>query len=141
MRRAFADTSFFVALLSPKDELHSRALRVAADNESLHLVTSEMVLVDLLNDFGARGPQLRTLVCDFVGSLRRAYQSTPPAVTIVPQTPQQFDAALNTFQLRPDKGWSLTDCASDLIMQAQDIQEALTSDRHFEQMGYMALLR
>lgn len=40
-----------------------------------------------------------------------------------------------------DKGWSLTDCASCLIMNADSINEALTHDRHFEQMGFRALLR
>ena len=42
---------------------------------------------------------------------------------------------------RLDKEWSITDCASFLVMQERGITEALTSDRHFEQTGYIALLR
>jgi predicted nucleic acid-binding protein len=37
--------------------------------------------------------------------------------------------------------WSLTDCASFVIMDQRQIAEALTHDRHFEQRGYRALLR
>lgn len=40
-----------------------------------------------------------------------------------------------------DKAWSLTDCISFTIMQENNIVEALTTDRHFEQAGYKALLR
>ena len=45
------------------------------------------------------------------------------------------------FSERLDKEWSLTDCASFLVMQGKGIQDALTHDHHFEQMGFRALLR
>jgi predicted nucleic acid-binding protein len=59
----------------------------------------------------------------------------------VSQTPELFRDALALYQHRPDKSWSLTDCASFLIMDRQQIAEALTHDRHFEQRGYRTLLR
>jgi uncharacterized protein len=40
-----------------------------------------------------------------------------------------------------DKSWSLTDCASFQIMDDQQINAAITYDRHFTQAGYEALLR
>jgi predicted nucleic acid-binding protein len=40
-----------------------------------------------------------------------------------------------------DKDWSVTDCASFVIMDHRRIVEALTHDHHFEQKGYRALLR
>jgi predicted nucleic acid-binding protein len=45
------------------------------------------------------------------------------------------------FAKRPDKAWSLTDCISFVVMRDQDIAEALTGDRHFEQAGFVALLK
>jgi predicted nucleic acid-binding protein len=42
---------------------------------------------------------------------------------------------------RPDKDWSLTDCISFVVMENQDITEALTADRHFVQAGFTALLK
>ena len=62
-------------------------------------------------------------------------------MTVVPQTADQFEGALARYQLRADKGWSLTDCASLLIMEAEGIEAALTHDNHFVQAGFQALLR
>ena len=42
---------------------------------------------------------------------------------------------------RPDKAWSLVDCTSFVLMQQLSIQEALTTDQHFEQAGFMPLLK
>jgi hypothetical protein len=39
-----------------------------------------------------------------------------------------------------DKSWSLTDCISIFIMQERGIDDVLTSDRHFVQAGFHALL-
>jgi predicted nucleic acid-binding protein len=40
-----------------------------------------------------------------------------------------------------DKSWSLTDCASFLIMEEMQITVALAHDRHFVQAGFQTLLR
>jgi len=42
---------------------------------------------------------------------------------------------------RPDKEWSLVDCASFLIMQERNLKEALAHDEHFQQAGFVPLLR
>ncbi len=42
---------------------------------------------------------------------------------------------------RLDKDWSLTDCISFAVMQERSLTEALTSDHHFEQAGFTALLK
>ena len=54
MKRVFADTSYWIALLNPRDELHHKA--VAASQEFSELATTEMVLVEFLNAFSDRGP-------------------------------------------------------------------------------------
>ncbi len=40
-----------------------------------------------------------------------------------------------------DKDWSLTDCISFVVMHERGITEALTADHHFEQAGFVALLK
>ena len=64
-----------------------------------------------------------------------------PNTEVVPLTGLQFRAALTFYRERPDKNWSLVDCASFMIMQEKGIREALAHDHHFEQAGYVALLR
>ena len=141
MRTVFGDTSFLVALLNPKDGLHKSALQLRQELSPFHLITSEMVLTEFLNDFGARGPAFRRAATSLVETLRQASGKTPANATVIPQSSEQFQAALAMYSERTDKSWSLTDCASFLVMQENGISEALSHDRHFEQMGFRALLR
>ena len=64
-----------------------------------------------------------------------------PNVEVVPQTSIQFQATLERYLTRLDQSWSVVDCASFLVMETRQIQEALAFDRHFEQAGFKALLR
>jgi predicted nucleic acid-binding protein len=62
-------------------------------------------------------------------------------VTVIPQSRRAFSRSLAFYKSRPDKGYSLTDCCSMLLMRERHLSEALTTDRHFEQEGFVALLR
>jgi predicted nucleic acid-binding protein len=136
MQVVFADTGYWVALLNPKDDLHDKAVRLSKELNPVHIVTSEMVLTELLNDFSDRGDQFRKLAVSWIRSL---YQH--PNATVIPQTSVQFQAALTLYEQRPDKAWSQTDCVSFQVMQEHIIQEALAYDKHFAQAGFTALMR
>ena len=135
MRAVFADTGYWQAMLNPRDDLHEIAIRVTRSIHPVHIVTSEMVLVELLNQF-SRGSVLRETASKMVAAIVRN-----PNVTVEPQTRDLFRRALEQFAKRLDKDWSVTDCASFLIMEDRGLQEALAHDRHFEQAGFKALLR
>lgn len=62
-------------------------------------------------------------------------------LTIVPASRQLLDEGVALYESRPDKDWSLTDCISFVVMQRIGISEALTADHHFEQAGFLALLK
>ena len=136
MRSVFADTGYWIALTNPKDGLHCKAIAVARQLEPCHIVTSDMVLTEVLNVFADRGPQLRNVAIQAVETIREDAR-----VEVVPQTRRLFQAALDLYRKRPDKGWSLTDCASFVIMTEHKLTDALTHDGHFEQNGFTALLR
>ncbi|HZF08408.1 MAG TPA: PIN domain-containing protein [Thermoanaerobaculia bacterium] len=136
MRSVFADTSYWLALLNPRDTLHARVKSLYSSLDGVRLVTSEMVLTELLNDFAGRGEALRTTAVRAVERLREETQ-----VFIAPQTSPLFREAFVLYSTRGDKDWSQTDCASFRIMEDHGITEALTHDRHFEQAGFVALLR
>jgi uncharacterized protein len=48
--------------------------------------------------------------------------------------------ALALFKQRLDKDWSLCDCVSFVTMSDSGISNALSTDHHFEQAGFSALL-
>ena len=135
MREVFVDTSFFVAILNPKDRLRPRAERVARSLGSVRLVTTDGVLCEVLNYFAEWGSMQRGAATQAVHRARAS------ATTIViPQTRDGFDRALERYAVRMDKGYSLTDCDSMVVMEARNIREILSSDQHFIQGGFRALL-
>jgi hypothetical protein len=64
-----------------------------------------------------------------------------PDVEVVPCSEELYTRAFALYKARPDKEWGITDCISFLIMEDRGISEALTTDEHFEQAGFRALLR
>ena len=128
MARVFADTVYWFALLNPRDALHRKAFEASHNFDAGQLVTSEMVFAELLNSVSAAGQDRRNAAATAIASF-------------LPQTPQLFDSAFKRYQQSPDKSWSLTDCASFVIMEEQQLTSALTHDQHFVQAGFQALLR
>jgi uncharacterized protein len=130
----FADTFYWVAVISPRDPFHAR---VTAFGDSLglaHLATTDEVLTEMLNWFSRSGPQWRGRAAGLIHDLR-----SDPDVAVLPQTRADFDAALALFEGRPDKAYSLTDCRSMAALRALGVTEALTNDRHFSQEGFTIL--
>jgi uncharacterized protein len=134
MKTVFADTGYWAALLNPRDELHGKATLALRELGRVRLLTTEMVLAELLTVF--RKPPVRALVAESVKTIL-----ANPNVEVVPQTSLQFRDACRLYADRPDKGWSLTDCASFVLMLQRNVLESLAYDEHFEQAGFVALLR
>lgn len=128
----FADTSFFVAFLSVRDEHHQFARRQMAERTD-PIVTTTWVLTELGNFVGRS--RARTRFVPFVREL-----NNDPRINVLPTDDRLFNAGLDFYEARPDKAWSLTDCISFVVMQEQGIRHALTADHHFEQAGYEILL-
>ncbi len=136
MNAIFADTGYWIALFNPRDDLHAKALTVARVTQGRPIVTSQMVLTEFLNYYASLGQLFRQQAVQVVRSLQQATE-----VEIVLQTDKQFQAALTFYAQRPDKEWSLVDCASFLIMQERHLTETLAHDEHFQQAGFAPLLR
>jgi predicted nucleic acid-binding protein len=62
-------------------------------------------------------------------------------IEVIPVGEVLYEKGLQLYRDRIDKDWSLTDCISFLVMQDRRLTDALTTDRHFEQAGFRALLR
>ncbi len=136
MKKVFADADYLIALLNPQEQLHEKAKDVSQGLGPARIITTEMVLTEVLAFYAERGPSLREAAANVAVQL-----GSDPNVTIIPQTSIQFQEAVTYYRQRTDKAWSLTDCASFLIMREESLTDALTHDHHFEQAGFKALLR
>ncbi|MBX6314101.1 MAG: type II toxin-antitoxin system VapC family toxin [Isosphaeraceae bacterium] len=132
MRTIFADTFYYLALLSPRDTAHSQAITISV-GLSARLVTTEYVLTKVADALAASRDRPR-----FLGLL--ATQEADPDVTIIPASPDLFQRGVDLYRRRPDKDWPLTDCLSFVVMGDVGATEALTGDHHFQQAGFVALL-
>jgi predicted nucleic acid-binding protein len=53
-----------------------------------------------------------------------------PDVQIIPLDVALWQRAWDLYRNRPEKGWSLTDCISFIVMQDAGLTDALTTDVH-----------
>lgn len=133
MKGVFADTSFYGALLNPRDHWHEQAVRSSA------MLTGDVVLTDfILIELGNALSSIRSrqVFVNLVRNLR-----ADPRVTIVAASRELLDGGLARYAHRMDKAWSLTDCISFVVMEQHGLTDALTADHHFEQAGFTILLK
>jgi predicted nucleic acid-binding protein len=132
MQRLFSDTSYFLALLNPADDQHRDAVTWSR-RRSVAIVVTEFVLLELGNALTRGGD--RRLFLNLVRLLRN-----DPMTMIVPASRELFEKGRALFARRADKSWSITDCTSFSLMTEMKLQDALTTDHHFQQAGFRALL-
>ena len=135
MPQAFADTSYYIALLSPDDDLRSGALEQGSAISSWTLFTTDSIFVELLAFASGRGSTVRAAAVEFVRTVNKSSQTT-----VLQQTRELFDSALDLYEQRIDKRYSLTDCMSMIVCREQKISDVLTHDHHFAQEGFTILL-
>jgi predicted nucleic acid-binding protein len=133
MKTVFADTFYFLALYYPDDQYHVQTVRIASQLKARFL-TTDWVLTEVA-DALSTGRDHKN-VAPLIHRLRES-----PVWEVVPFSRDRFDAGLAFHARHHDKEWTLTDCTSFLVMRERGISEALTGDRHFEQAGFIALLK
>lgn len=131
MTPLFADAFFFFALWSRGDSFHARVLEHMGKFHG-RIVTTRWVLMEVAD--GLADSPLRK-------KLKRWFDvlESDETVDVVGFDEALYGRGLALYDARPDKGWSLTDCISFVVMQERSLTEALTGDRHFEQAGFRAV--
>ena len=107
MAVVFADSGYFIANLNERDPLHERVAAVTEGIVPLQIVTTQMVLTEVLNYMSDGGEYLRILAVQLVQGL-----NDNPDTEIIPQTDAQFKATVERYASRSDQRWSLTDCGA-----------------------------
>jgi predicted nucleic acid-binding protein len=132
--RLFLDTVFIQAILNPHDQYHSRAMEILPRvKNAFEVWITEAIFMEVGNALSGYN---RTKVSAFI---RQCYRTDN--ITIVNITPELFSGGLSLYESRGDKTWGLVDCISFTVMEQQSLTDAVTSDVHFIQAGFRALLR
>lgn len=132
--RLFMDTAFVQALLNKRDQYHPQALSLLPRLKAAHEVwTTEAILVEVGNALSAID---RSAAVEFIAQCYRLSN-----MTVVSVDRALFFRALRLYDTRSDKTWGFTDCISFEVMKDQNLVDAITTDHHFIQAGYRALMR
>ncbi len=136
MTEVFLDAAYAIALSASSDQYHGRAEELAVQLEAngARLITSRAVVLEIGNALAKL--RYRSAAIQLLDSLEE-----DPNVEIIPISEQLYKRALQLYRERPDKEWGITDCISFIVMQDRGLTEALTTDEHFQQAGFRALLR
>jgi predicted nucleic acid-binding protein len=138
MRDLFADTSGWGHLFDATQDQHDLASSIyrAVRQQGHRVITTNYVLAELValltSPLRVPRPQLIALI--------RSMKSSP-FVEVIHVDESLDEQAWQLLAQRQDKQWSLVDCASFVVMRQRGVFDALTTDHHFEQAGYVRLLK
>ncbi|HUE73448.1 MAG TPA: PIN domain-containing protein [Pirellulaceae bacterium] len=131
------DTSGWAAWADQAEQYHAPAQTRIDEvlNQGGQLITTSYVLLELSALLTRmrfdKGRQIR-----FLTDLK-----ADPSVTVLFIDEPRDAKAWQHWSGRGDKQWTLVDCASFVVMQEEGLTEAITSDHHFEQAGFVRLLK
>ncbi len=127
----FLDTSGLLCLLDERDSGHVDA--VAYYHLADFMVTHPFVLAELVALGHVRRihrSKVLTFIDDLFGNPKIAVEAVESSMRL----------AVDFLRSRIDKSYSLCDAMSFLLMRHFGIMDALTTDRHFQQEGFVRLL-
>lgn len=127
------DTSGLLCYLHQDEQQHDRAVRLIHDANDRLLthshVLAELVALALVRRFPRS--QVLVFIVDLVDN---------PDIETIWVDEQLHRKAMQLLVERKDKTYSLCDAISFVLMRQRGITDALTTDRHFEQEGFVRLL-
>lgn len=138
MVELFVDTSGWGCIFDaaqPHHQIATNLYRTARD-QPRKIITTNYILTELVALFTSPLRIPRPTVINVMDGLRNS-----PHVEILYIDKSLDQDVWSLFRRRPDKQWSWVDCASFVVMQQRSIHEALTTDHHFEQAGFLRLLK
>ena len=134
----FVDTSGWGNLIDSTQPYHSiasdlyRNVRAQPDK----IITTSCIIVELVALLTSPLRISRQGIIAFIDGMKQS-----PFIEIVYVDQAIDEAAWQLLRNRQDKNWSLVDCVGFVIMQHRKMVEALTTDHHFEQAGFLRLLK
>lgn len=122
-------------MINLEDQWRSTVVHASEKIENIPIVTVDEVLVETLNYFAESGEYLRRLAFENIRAILLNKN-----IEVISCSHDVFLDAIELYENRPDKGYSLTDCISMNTCRELGISEILTHDDHFTQEGFTVLL-
>lgn len=137
MSRIFVDTAGWAALANQREYHHQAAKDIfdKAWTDGTHLFTTSLVLAELTSLL-TRMRITKTKQVELIDDL-----TDDTSVRIIFIDEEHNAASWKLWRERLDKEWSFIDCSSFVVMNLLGITDAVTSDHHFEQAGFIQLLK
>lgn len=138
MNNIFADTSGWGNLIDSTQKYHELAANIyrSLPHKLCKIVTTNYIITELVALMSSPLRIQHQIVVEFINSMK-----TSPHVEVVHIDPILDEQAWQLLSNRSDKSWSLVDCSSFVVMEQLGIKEALATDHHFEQAGFICLLK
>lgn len=131
----FVDTSGLYALVEKNDAHHTRARRAV---EKLLRAGRKLVLTDYIVDETTTLAKARSGKRVAMRLLDLLEQSAGIRIEWIGSS--RFEETKTFFRKHADHGYSFTDCTSFVVMNELELTQALTTDKHFPEAGFEALL-
>ncbi|MEH2212883.1 type II toxin-antitoxin system VapC family toxin [Nostoc sp.] len=136
--KVFIDTSGWANLFIATESYHEQAKHWFQHKRQQNqaMVTTNYVVIELVALLNSPLRVPRPQLFKYVEAVR-----TASYINLIYIEPTIDSAAWELLKTREDKAWSLVDSTSFIVMQQLGIKEALTTDHHFEQAGFIRLLK
>jgi predicted nucleic acid-binding protein len=136
MSPIFVDTSALIALGNTRDQFHLQAKEifkelVLARNRFL---TTNAVIFELTNAFSA--VQYKSIAIKLIDMINNSR-----GWSVITIDDDLMTKGISRFRKMHDKDWSLVDCISMIISEDIGCTNIFSNDHHFEQAGFVILLK
>ena len=123
-------------MLNKDDVWHDLAIKIRLDlmKKNYSFVTTKFILLEVGDALCS--PMVRENTAHFIANIAKVKY-----VEVISLSDGLLNDALALYQSRLDKSWGLTGCISFVVMQQENITKAFTTDKHFEQAGFIRLLK
>ena len=130
--KAFVDTSAFYAMASETDQAHvtARAVHEQLKRDNTPLVTTNYILLETVSLLQRRHG---------VAYAERFGDSVIEEVELIWMTLTQHRAAWKLWKERRNRGLSLVDCSSFVVMRELHMPHAFAFDEQFQEAGFILL--
>lgn len=136
MNPVFVDTSALIALGNTRDQFHPQAQQIFKELvlARSRFITTNAIIFELTNAFSS--VQYKSTAIKLIDMINNS-----KSWSVITIDEDLTTKGMSRFRKMLDKDWSLVDCISMIISEDIGITKIFSNDHHFEQAGFVILLK